>query len=179
MLPAVISPCCTSVLLPAGAFLQNIGASTIDKSSDIVYNGIDLGVGMEPFWRGLVERSMFPRRTPPAPSFCILVKGLAVPTSHGTMQCSFLRREEKTVELTPEQEETVGKIMVEMDCPKDFTCHEGTFENICRAHVYAGADLIRCLSSGGPDCPMSYAFSDDVLFCKCRLRRYVAMGLGR
>ena len=83
------------------------------------------------------------------------------------------------MELTPEQEEIVRKIMAEMDCPNGFACHEGMFENICRAHVYAGADLIRCLSSDGPDCSMSYAFSNDVLFCKCRLRGYVALELGR
>jgi len=27
--------------------------------------------------------------------------------------------------------------------------------------------------------PLFYAFSDDVRFCKCRLRRYVALELGK
>jgi hypothetical protein len=82
------------------------------------------------------------------------------------------------MELTAKQEADVQKIMAEMDCPKGFVCHEDAFDNICCANVYGGADLVQCLSSDGPDCSMSYAFSNDVQFCKCRLRRYVATELG-
>lgn len=83
------------------------------------------------------------------------------------------------MELTPEQEKTVSRIMAEMGCPKGFVCREDAFENICCASVYGGADPVQCVSSDGPDCSMSYAFSNDVQFCKCQPRRYVAMGLGR
>ena len=81
--------------------------------------------------------------------------------------------------LTTQQEDTVREIMAQMACPKDSVCYEEKFEGLCPANVYGGADIVQCLSSGGSDCPMSYAFSGDVRFCKCRLRRYVALELGR
>ncbi len=83
------------------------------------------------------------------------------------------------MELTLEQKESVRKIMAGMDCPKGFVCRKEGFESLCRAHVYGGAALVQCLSSDSPDCCMSYAFSDDVHFCNCRLRRYAALELGR
>jgi hypothetical protein len=54
---------------------------------EIVYNDIYLGVGMDPFWRGLVERYTFPRRTPPAPFF--QVSALPIPAGYGTMEVAF------------------------------------------------------------------------------------------
>ena len=83
------------------------------------------------------------------------------------------------MELTPVQEETVRRIMTAVDCPKDFRCHEEGFENMCRTLVHKGANAVQCKSLGGPGCPMSYVFSDDILFCRCRLRRYVALELGK
>ncbi len=83
------------------------------------------------------------------------------------------------MELTPEQEQTVHRIMKGVDCPKDFRCHGDGFENLCRAIVYQGADLVQCQSLRSQKCPMSYVFCGDIRFCTCQLRKYIALELGR
>jgi len=81
------------------------------------------------------------------------------------------------MELTPEEERVIQRIIKTADCRKDFRCCEEGFENLCRALVYRGGDVVRCQEA--QDCPMSYVFCDDIRFCTCRLRRYVALELGR
>ncbi len=83
------------------------------------------------------------------------------------------------MELTPEQEREVRRIMAGMDCAKGFRCHEEGFENLCRALVYQGANAVRCRCEHAQDCPMSYVFRNDIRFCQCPLRRYVALELAR
>ena len=83
------------------------------------------------------------------------------------------------MELTPEQERIVRRIMAGMDCPKGFRCHASGLEDLCRAVVYQGANAVQCQCQDAQDCPMSYVFCNEIRFCKCLLRRYVALELGR
>ena len=82
------------------------------------------------------------------------------------------------MELAPEQDRVVQRIMKEVDCPKHFRCYEAGFENLCRALVYRGANAVQCHCEGQQYCPMSHVFCNDIRFCKCPLRRYVALELG-
>ena len=37
------------------------------------------------------------------------------------------------------------------------------------------AHAVQCQCEHAQDCPMSYIFCNDLRFCKCRLRRYIAL----
>ena len=83
------------------------------------------------------------------------------------------------MQLTAEQETDIQKIMAEMDYPKSFPCYESKFENLCPVNAFSGTDVIECLKETESDCPKSFMFGSNALLCKCPLRRYVSLNLGR
>jgi hypothetical protein len=83
------------------------------------------------------------------------------------------------MELTPEQEREVKAIMAEMDCPRSFRCYESKFEDLVPVEVFAGDNVVECRKAERSYCPMSFMFGARTAFCKCPLRRYVALHLGR
>ncbi len=83
------------------------------------------------------------------------------------------------MELALQQESDVQRIMAEMDCPKGFHCCESEFESLTPVEVIPGSKLVECLKAKESYCPMSFTFGLDSAFCKCPLRRYMAIELGR
>ncbi len=83
------------------------------------------------------------------------------------------------MELTAKQEADIQKIMAEMDCPKGFRCYVSKFEKLTPVRVYRGANVIRCQHEERRNCQYGFVFGDDIVFCKCPLRNYVAFELGR
>ncbi len=83
------------------------------------------------------------------------------------------------MELTKEQEREVKGIMAEMDCPKGFRCYESKFEDLAPGRVFPGHDAVQCRKAEESYCPMSFLFGSTTAFCKCPLRKYVALHFGR
>jgi len=82
--------------------------------------------------------------------------------------------------MDEEHRKNIEKIMVQMDCPKGFACHQSGFESLCRADERGnlGLDHFVCLEGTPPPCPLSIPFGDGY-FCKCPLRVYVCKYLNR
>ena len=85
----------------------------------------------------------------------------------------------KRMELTPEQEADIQKIMAETECPFGFHCYESKFEDLTPVKAFSGTDVIACLSQPKSHCPKSFEFGSNTMLCECRLRRYVSLNLGR
>jgi hypothetical protein len=83
------------------------------------------------------------------------------------------------MKLTAEQRSEVQKIMAEMDCPKSFRCYESGFEDLTTVQVISSNGLVECHGAGKSLCPLSARFGFDWAFCRCPLRKYVAVTLGR
>jgi len=83
------------------------------------------------------------------------------------------------MKLTPEQEHDVKAIMAEMDCPRDFHCYKSKFEDLAPVEAYAGNNIVECRKADRSSCPMSYFFGMRSVFCKCPLRKYAALRLGK
>jgi hypothetical protein len=85
----------------------------------------------------------------------------------------------RQMKLTTHQEADVQRIMAGIDCPAGFPCYKSEFENVSPVRLVQGSNVIQCEAGSEQKCPMSYEFSHDIRFCQCRLRRYVALELGR
>jgi hypothetical protein len=83
------------------------------------------------------------------------------------------------VELTKEQEQDIEKIIATLDCPEDLRCYKLKFEDVTPVEVRAGNEIIECQKTDASSCPMSFVFGMSSVFCKCPLRRYVALRLGK
>jgi len=82
------------------------------------------------------------------------------------------------VELTPKQEAEVLQIMAEMNCPRGFPCSKSAFEKLKPVLVYHGANIIRCQHEERLNCRYGYD-CNGIVSCKCPMRRYAALKLGR
>jgi hypothetical protein len=82
------------------------------------------------------------------------------------------------VELTTEQEVDVQKIMAEMDCPRGFSCYKSKFEDIVPVRVIS-SNVIACGKAMESYCQKSVSFGMSTMLCRCPLRNYVALELGR
>lgn len=84
------------------------------------------------------------------------------------------------MELTVGQEADIQKIVAEMDCPKSFPCYESKFEDLTPVKAFSGTDVVECLIETESHCSKSFKFGYDAIFlCKCPLRKYVSLNLGR
>ncbi len=82
------------------------------------------------------------------------------------------------MELTAKQEADVQKIMAKTDCPKGLRCYESAFEDLAPVKVIS-SNTVECLKAKDSYCQMAFAFGLNFVFCKCPLRKYVALELGR
>jgi hypothetical protein len=89
------------------------------------------------------------------------------------------------MELTVGQEADIQKIVDEIDCPKSFPCYESKFEDLTPVKAFSGTDVIKCLREKESHCSKSFKFKFGfnaifaISLCKCPLRKYVALELGR
>jgi hypothetical protein len=83
------------------------------------------------------------------------------------------------MELTADQKHKIKAIMAGMDCPKGFCCYESKFEDLTPVKAFPGNDVLECRRASQILCPMSFTFGIGKLFCKCPLRKYVALELSR
>lgn len=83
------------------------------------------------------------------------------------------------MELAENCEREIERIKATVDCPKGFRCC--THSKCARAIVYEGANLVQCQESDRMSCPITPPFcrGRDIVFCCCRLRRYLALKLNR
>ncbi len=82
------------------------------------------------------------------------------------------------MELTAEQETDVQKLMAQISCPRNFACYESKFEDITPVRVISD-NAIECFKAKEFFCQMSISFGMSTMLCRCPLRRYVALNLGR
>ena len=78
------------------------------------------------------------------------------------------------MEITKEQARQIERIASEMECPEDFKCRKSGFENLCKTKLIAGDQLVECLEESR--CKFALTFGNSA-FCKCPLRRYIAINL--
>ena len=84
------------------------------------------------------------------------------------------------MELTPDQEAEIQRIMARTDCLYDsFRCYKSRFEDLAPVKAIASNGAIECLRAKESYCQMSYRFGFNTVLCRCPLRMYVAMNLGR
>jgi hypothetical protein len=85
------------------------------------------------------------------------------------------------MELTEDQERKIKAIVAEMDCPKSFPCYESKFKDLTPVKAFSGTDVIKCLREKESHCSKSFKFKFgfNAILCKCPLRKYVALELGR
>ena len=82
------------------------------------------------------------------------------------------------MELTVGQETDVQKIMAAMDCPHGFRCYKSKFEKLVPVKVISSS-AIECNKAKESFCPKAISFGMSMMLCRCRLRGYVALELGR
>ena len=75
----------------------------------------------------------------------------------------------------------IQEIMGGMQCPKDFKCAEGGFEDLCKTKDFGVEDSLQCLEETSPPCPFAgvYNYGFQMRFCRCPLRVYLAKKLGK
>ncbi len=75
----------------------------------------------------------------------------------------------------------IQEIIGGMQCPKDFKCAEGGFEDLCKAKDFGVEDSLQCLEETSPPCPFAgvYDYGFQMRFCRCPLRVYLAKKLGK
>lgn len=82
----------------------------------------------------------------------------------------------KMQQLEVDIKEEIEKIMVEMECSKDFICYRSGFEVLCKAKITGAEPLLECLKGSPQDCEFSTRFGNSH-FCQCPLRVYLAKEL--
>ena len=84
------------------------------------------------------------------------------------------------MELAENCEREIERVKATVDCPKGFRCcTRSECGNNPPAKVYGGANLVQCQEADRMDCPVSPAFCRDIVFCRCPLRRYLALELNK
>ncbi len=87
------------------------------------------------------------------------------------------------MKIPVEHVEKMVEIMVDMQGHhpkylKDFRCYKSSLENLCKVKGIGAFDTIRCLSHDAQCCGFSFAPIGE-RYCKCRLRRYIALNFHR
>jgi hypothetical protein len=83
--------------------------------------------------------------------------------------------------MKEEYKTRIQEIIDGMQCPKDFKCVEGGFENLCKAKQFVNEHFLQCLEETSPPCPFAgvYDYGFEMRFCRCPLRVYLAKNLGK
>ena len=82
-----------------------------------------------------------------------------------------------------EHVEKMEEIMVDIrehppKCLKDFRCYKSSLEDLCKVKGIGAFDTIRCLSEDAKCCGFSFVPIGE-RYCKCPLRRYIALHFRR
>ena len=75
-------------------------------------------------------------------------------------------------------EKEVQKIMVDVECPKDFICYKSGFETLGKVKDVGLKGHVQCLEEKSSDCPFSVSFLSPN-FCRCPVRIHIAENLGK
>ncbi|MBU8922875.1 MAG: hypothetical protein KOO63_13750 [Bacteroidales bacterium] len=67
----------------------------------------------------------------------------------------------------------IKKIMMNIDCPKDFRCYKQDFKDICKAKDFGIESYVDCGEDDSPSCLFAFDLGDLTL-CKCTLRVFVS-----
>jgi len=76
------------------------------------------------------------------------------------------------MQLTPEHEKAIRRIVETLKCGLDPPCHACGFANVGRIKPIGGG-VIECLEERGRSCPQGLSFGNSIL-CRCPLRKYLA-----
>ena len=77
------------------------------------------------------------------------------------------------MEISQEQKGQIEKIIMDMECPKDFECYKSGFAHIGKVK-YAGIEsFLECSEEKPEICRFSLPFGYAYL-CECPLRNYIA-----
>ena len=81
--------------------------------------------------------------------------------------------------MKEEHKTRIQEIIGEMQCPKNFRCAEGGFENLWKAKDFGDEQRLHCLEGTSEPCPfaVSYDFGINIRFCQCPLQVYLAKNL--
>ena len=87
------------------------------------------------------------------------------------------------MEIPVEHVETMEEIMEDMrdgssNCLKNFGCYTSSLEELCKVKGIGAFDTIQCIGGDAPCCVFSFGVMED-RYCKCPLRRYIAMNFHR
>ena len=84
------------------------------------------------------------------------------------------------MELVENCEREIERLKAVTDCPKGFRCCKRSGSGDAPpVKVYGGANLIQCEEGDRMDCSLSPVFCRDIVFCRCPLRRYLALELNK
>ncbi|UCG58293.1 MAG: hypothetical protein JSU70_02070 [Phycisphaerales bacterium] len=83
--------------------------------------------------------------------------------------------------MEEQDKERIQEIISGMQCPKDFECVEGGFENMCKARDFGDEATLHCLEETSSPCQFAVLcdYGLQIRFCHCPLRVYLAKHLGK
>ena len=84
-----------------------------------------------------------------------------------------LKKEKKDILLKMGEEEIIGKLK----CPKDFLCYRTNYKKLGKAQFVGNSKILLCLENPPQACIFSSS-SNDISFCQCPLRNYIANNYG-
>ncbi len=81
--------------------------------------------------------------------------------------------------MEQEYKEKIEELIGRMKCQKDFICYQSGFEYLCKAkQTHGTVSSLECLARNPQACVFSTFVSDqDIYFCTCPLRIYIAENL--
>ena len=65
-----------------------------------------------------------------------------------------------------------------VECPKNFTCYENKFKNLCKAGFVGELKILCCLEENPQKCIFSL-LNNEIYYCQCTIRKYIAKKIGR
>ena len=77
-----------------------------------------------------------------------------------------------------EHKRKIEELMGGINCPKEFSCCQSDFDNLCKARDIGMQSYLECLEENPRDCTFSLGYADSY-YCKCPLRRYIAKHMGK
>jgi len=77
------------------------------------------------------------------------------------------------MQVPPEHEENIRRIIGTLRCPRDRPCHTCGFETVGRVRPIGSTGVLDCLEERGCCCSYGLPFGDGIL-CRCPLRKYLA-----
>jgi len=80
--------------------------------------------------------------------------------------------------VSNEDWDQIKRIVAAMGCPKDFRCYKSGFKHLGPVKAFPGDEIVECRKSRYSRCSMAFGFGHSGVFCRCPLRKYLALRLG-